>query len=343
MNRHLLLPLAALCLMAAACAQGTTDSTGQAASEYLSLWMEKYHPGITATDGIYILEDTPGSGDLFDSENDYVYASSTIRSLSGAISSSTEESIAKQLGTYVLGNYYGPKYQMVGEGYSYAGVDALLKGMRIGGTRTAVIPAWLLTTARYGTVQEYLDACSKSTSLIYTVTLKGQTDDIDQHEQDSLSRYVQRVYGDIEPTLYITEEDEEMEGIFYFLSDTAPFEGKAEFPRDTTLHLDYTGRLLNGQIFDTTDEIVAKDAGIYKESKTYDPVSITFAEKYTDIKMGDSSSMVNGFKGGLSLLRWVGQKAIILFTSPQGYGADGNGNVIPAYSPLIFELEIVED
>ena len=63
MNRKLILMMAAACLLAGACAKKQASTTGQDAQEYIQLWMEKYHPGITPNkDGLYILSETPGNG-----------------------------------------------------------------------------------------------------------------------------------------------------------------------------------------------------------------------------------------------------------------------------------------
>ena len=335
--------LAALALFAIGCTEENLPSAGETAREYLKLWMDKYHPGISATpDGLYVLEETVGKGSLWTSEEAYSYLDVTVRKLDGTISSTTDMKLAQQLGTYSVGNYYGPKYLLTGEGNSYAGVDALLSGMRIGGTRTAVVPAWMLTTSRYSTQQEYLDAAaSTSVSLIYTLSLKGQTNDVEATELDSLTRYVYSNYMQARPVSYI--EDEDPDGTFFFLSNASQFESAGATKRGDTDSgtINYTGRLLNGQVFDTTVEKVAKDAGIYDSSKTYAPVSITFASEWDSVSMGESTSLINGFKGGLFLMQYPGEKAVVLFTSSHGYSSSGSGSTIPGWSPLIFELELV--
>ena len=61
--------------------------------------------------------------------------------------------------------------------------------------------------------------------------------------------------------------------------------------------LNYTGRLLNGQVFDTTIADTAKVHGIYDPTRTYEPVQINWADKATDITMGESETAVkDGFK-----------------------------------------------
>lgn len=342
MNKTILIPLAAACLLAGSCAKQTVSTTGQHAKEYIQLWMEKNHPGVAAdANGLYVISDKAGSGEQWDDANPYVLVSSTIRTLDGTISSTTSEELARQLGTYSKSAYYGPKYQYVGSGYSYAGVDAMLQGMRIGGTRTAVIPAWMLTSSRYKTQQEYIDNCSGSTHFIYEITLEGQTQDPNADEIVRLRNYVLKQYGVIESTSY--DEEAEPDNSFFFVSDVSGFNEEDALSTTATVKINYTGKRLDGTIFDTTLEKVAKDAGIYSSQRTYEPQSVTFSEKYSDISMGGSSSLVAGFKGGLSLMKWKGQKATVLFTSKHGYAASGSGSAIPGYAPLIFELEILND
>ena len=140
---------AAVCLLAAGCAKNDTINTGEKAQEYLKLFIEKYYPYVTPNEyGLYVLEETPGTGSVWTDDVPYVYARTTIRDLGGTITSTTEEKVAQQLGSYTKGNYYGPKYQEIGKEKSNAGLDALLKGMHVGGTRKAIIPSWLLTTSR---------------------------------------------------------------------------------------------------------------------------------------------------------------------------------------------------
>lgn len=352
-NKYIIL-LGALPLMAAhGCIKEDSTSNATYQKQYLQLWIDTYHPGVSQnSDGLYILEDIPGKGATIEwGENDeYVYADVTIRTLDGTISSSTDIQIARQLGTYDKKNgvYYGPRFYKIGEGSSYAGVDALYHGMKLGGTRTAVIPSWMITTSRYNTQQEYLNnLSSNSAHLIYTVTPRMQCEDPSMVELDSLKKYVNAHYGDLPSVSY--KDDEAANGTFYFLSDISDVEkddtsGEPLKRTSTaTATLNYTGRLLNGQVFDTTIEKVAKDAGIYNSGKTYSPVSITFAEKWSEISLGGSTGLIDGFKGALSQMNYQGEKAVALFTSTHGYGESGDSQTgkIPGYSPLIFELELV--
>ena len=344
---RILLPAAVL-LTAAGCAKETTQSTGEKSREYIRQWIERNYPGLESDQwGVYILEDQEGTGDLWDKEKTYSNIASTVRTIDGKVSTNTIEQMAKQLGTYAWGNYYGPVYYSTGQGSGYAGVEYLLTGMKIGGTRTALIPSWLVTADRYDSMQQYINACGSSVHLLYTVTLEGQCKDILQMEKDSLRAYVTRHYGADQKSSHF--QADMTDSLFYFVSDTTAFKGWDQRDDNATLKLNYTGRLLNGQVFDTNVKQSALDAGIYSPSKTYEPVEVVMSSAYSSITMGGSSSLITGFQGALYKMHWAGQKATALFVSNLGYAASGGQDaagtsyVIPPYSPLLFELELLEE
>lgn len=334
--------LAAATALIAGCAQEKTISTGEQAQEYLGLLMSKEYPDIQPDQwGIYILEDVPGTGSEWTSDMPYSNLRSTIRSIDGTILSTTEASVTQQLDqdSYKPYNYYGPRYQYTPEGTGYAGLEYLLGGMKIGGRRKAVIPAWLITTSRYGSKKEYIDACTISTHLIYDIILDGQCADVQQNEIDILRDYVTAKYG--ADQLSCTYKSDQKERTFYFISDTTAFNAEDKRADDASLTLKYTGRRLDGQAFDTNDLAMAMKEGLYVKEKTYENATIQFSSDYSSISMDGSSSLVDGFKGGLYKMHWVGQKATVLFVSDLGYSSSGSGDRIPPYASLIFELELV--
>lgn len=343
MNKSILLLSTVLILLAAGCAKSGGNTTGKDAQLRIGEWMKKYHPGIQPNaDGLYILEDEPGTGELLDGETfPYVKIRGTIRTLDGTISSTTEEEVARQLGTYKYGNYYGPKYQYLGENYSYAGLDALLGGMRLGGRRKAVIPAWMLTTSRYSSQEGYLNACTSSTHLIYDITPISQILDAETDCINRVKSYVSLNYPGTESVSYV--DGAEADDSFFFISDVSAFKEEDKLANESSVQINYTGKLLDGTVFDTTIRKVAVDARIDSDDKTYEAQSVTISSTYSDVTMGDSSSLINGFKGALSLMHWKGQKAVAVFSSAHGYGSTGSGNVVPSYEPLIFEIEILAD
>jgi FKBP-type peptidyl-prolyl cis-trans isomerase len=93
--------------------------------------------------------------------------------------------------------------------------------------------------------------------------------------------------------------------------------GAADLVAGKVAKLKYTGRLLNGFVFDSN-------------------VNKTDSLNYT---VGGTNNYVQGFKIGVDKMR-LGEKATFIFPSGLGYGNKAQ-NSIPAYSPLIFEIEIV--
>lgn len=344
MNKFLkVLAFLAVPALFAGCAQEKTSSTGEEAQEYLDLYMATEYPGLQPDKwGIYIIQETPGTGIEWSADYPYSYFRSTVRYLDGTIISSTEASIAQQLDetSYKTYNYYGPRYQNTTEGNGTAGLQYLLEGMRMGGTRKAVMPSWLLVTSRYDTKEEYINACTSSSHMIYEITLEGQCKDIAQHEIDELRAYVTAHYGESQKSFeYLSDQ---AEGSFYFVSDSTGFKEEDKRADDATLYLTYTGRRLDGQAFDTNDQATALKEGLFVPEKTYEKSAIKFSGTYSSITMDGSSSLIDGFKQGLYKMHWAGQKATVLFVSDLGYSSTGSGVLIPPYAPILFELELSE-
>lgn len=95
-------------------------------------------------------------------------------------------------------------------------------------------------------------------------------------------------------------------------------DGAADLIAGKVAKLKYTGRLLNGYVFDSN-------------------VSRTDSLNYT---VGGTNSLVQGFATGVAKMR-LGEKATLIFPSGLGYGRTGSGNKIPGESSLIFDIEIV--
>jgi FKBP-type peptidyl-prolyl cis-trans isomerase FkpA len=99
-----------------------------------------------------------------------------------------------------------------------------------------------------------------------------------------------------------------------------------------TVMVNYTGRLLNGQMFDSSIEADAKAGGVHQPGRPYEPLPVVLGEH----------RVIPGWEEGLALLN-EGSKAKFLVPSKLGYGEQGMGNgAIPPYATLVFDLEIVK-
>lgn len=321
-------------ILVCSCAKNVKTGANDDNKRFLDAWMEVNHPGINASGlGIFILEDEEGTGAEV-TDNGYAIVEYTSTDLDGNISAYTSAEVAKQIGTYDSTYFYGPTVWLTKDETIQAGLQDALVGVKVGTRRKVVIPSWLMTYSSYATAEEYLSKSADYSNTIYDFTVTDFVLDINDWEINNMKEYMAVNYGGYDTFVNDTTG-------FYYKRLELPETDKA-FGTDTTIYINYTGKLLNGLVFDTTDEETAKNHGLYSAGKDYAPVSIKWGEKHSDITMGTSaSSVVPGF----SLTLWhmkPGEKGVGIFYSPLGYGYSGSGSSIPGYSPLVFEIEIVD-
>lgn len=105
-----------------------------------------------------------------------------------------------------------------------------------------------------------------------------------------------------------------------------------EAPADgDSLMVNYTGYLLDGRVFDTSVEQVARDNNMYNASRPYGPYPIKLA--YSDV--------IIGWHYALAQMK-EGEKATALLPSIYAYGPSGRPPTIGANTVLVFDLELVE-
>ncbi|MCR5003609.1 MAG: FKBP-type peptidyl-prolyl cis-trans isomerase [Bacteroidales bacterium] len=333
-----ILSTAAFALLSVACAKEADEEKNASSKRYFDAWMsvnegKTFNVLYRTAKGAYIIEEEEGTGEtlIYDSEDTcYVFVDYTEYDLEGNVKNNTRKVVSQQNGDYVETNFYGPTVWLRGPDYIYAGIDDVFEGMKVGGRRKAIIPGWLLAYGDYDTEEEYIKNCTGD-DRIYDITLAGTCSNITTWELDSLERYVNKNMDAIDSTAY---------GI-YCQTLIEPTD-TTTLPTDTTVYINYVGKLLNGQIFDTNIKKVAIDAGIFSSSTTYEPTLVTLSEDYTDYTMGDDeNSMIDGFAYAISQMHEY-EKIRCVFYSGRGYSYSGSGNKIPAYSPLMFEIELVD-
>ena len=324
--------LSAAILLAGACAKAPSPGKNDATKRFFDAWTLVNYPNAPKTGlGSVIIEDVAGTGSLIGTSEDtpFVYCTFTATDLSNNITSSTDKKIAQQLGTYSESTYYGPRILSRAAGRVNSGVIEMMQTMRVGGTRTAAIPGWLMTTDSYETEEEYLKNAT-GTEAIYTLHILEGIQDITKWEVDSLVRYMRRHYPGVDSTAYG----------YYYIRTAEPLDTNA-FDNGATLYLNYTGRILNGQVFDSTVEDTTKRYRIYNETKTYEPMSVSLpAESGAEVTTSSGGSLISGFSKCIKTMR-AGEKGICIFYSGLGYGLSGSGSQIPGISPLMFEIHML--
>jgi FKBP-type peptidyl-prolyl cis-trans isomerase FkpA len=96
--------------------------------------------------------------------------------------------------------------------------------------------------------------------------------------------------------------------------------------------VNYTGRLMDGKVFDTSLADTAKQHGIHNPERTYEAI---------EFKVG-VGQVIQGWDEGIMYLR-QGSKARLFIPSTLAYGSQGVGNgLIPANAVLMFDVELLD-
>jgi FKBP-type peptidyl-prolyl cis-trans isomerase len=108
--------------------------------------------------------------------------------------------------------------------------------------------------------------------------------------------------------------------------------GKGANPKPgNTVKVHYTGRTLEGKIFDTSIAEVAQKNNMYDARRRYEPLEFRIGE----------GGMIEGFEEGVKLLK-KHAKAHLFLPSVLAYGEAELSSHIKAHSNLIFEVELVD-
>lgn len=93
--------------------------------------------------------------------------------------------------------------------------------------------------------------------------------------------------------------------------------------------INYTGRTIEGKMFDTSREADAKEGGIYMSGREYSPLTYTVG----------AQPLIKGWEEGVQG-QPAGTELTLVIPSEMAYGARGAGNDIQPYTPLVFDLTI---
>lgn len=379
--------ISAAVLLAVSCAKERGTSTNEDARRYFEAWVavqSKAHPEYMwkkAGSGIYILEDSQVENGEVVTDKAYVMVEYTCTDLDGNVIGTSHEDLSHKTGiNYDKSYYYGPVTWTNSDAALNVGVRDIISGMTIGGTRKAVVPSWLATSTRYATEEEFIANVTDGSDYIYEIKIADATDDILNYQCDEMDRYWKQNIQGLDPDSDGAAENAPYTGpdgvqyqecwdtsytgfLFrqYFNTLETGEDGSPAmtFEEDSTILINYTGRRLDGQVFDTTIADTAKVHNIYNPAKTYAPVEVKWSNDSTAITLGESGDLINGFKSMLKHLHneeagtdnegkpvegfSAGETATAIFYSSLGYGYSGSGSAIPGYAPLRFDITVVKE
>ena len=337
--------LSAAVIFTTSCARLVTEGANENIKRYLDAWLEvnTISKDSKIGRGVYVMEyDQIHENGLTVQSNGYAIVEYKILDLQGNITDGTNWETADQLGTLVPGNYYGPQVWTTTPETIRAGLLDGIMGMKLQERKKFLVPAWLMSYQNYETEEEYFEETSDASTTIFDVKVVDFTMDINEwqfvkmiREFNKDSFYNGRFKGtSMEDTVGVSY------GMFYkTITEVAAEEA---FKSDTTIYINYVGKLVDGHVFDTNIRKVALDNDLPIEGRTFAPVSIQWSEEYSGIRMNDSE-VIPGFSKTLMQMAKLrkGSKGLGMFYSELGYSYSGTSS-IPGYAPLIFEIEFVD-
>jgi len=149
--------------------------------------------------------------------------------------------------------------------------------------------------------------------------MKAQTDKLKGEEPAKIQKYI------ADNKLSVTKT---AEGLNYVITK----QGSGPMPVDgDTVLVNYVGKQVSGKIFETSIKEEAIKAKLpINPMNPYQPIHVVIGQ----------AGMIAGWEIGLKLLN-KGAKATFIIPSDLGYKDQGNGPTIGPYTPLVFDLELV--
>ena len=316
LNKIVCLAVVAVSLFS--CAEEKEESERSIHERILGAYVKEEYPNAQVLpSGLVVIETQEGTGKTLNNR-EAGYFEYTTRSLSNEVVETTDEQLAREIGTFAHTNYYGPKMFETGYKSTYKGLEEIMVGMKIGGKAKFILPPWLSVTGNNGNRWE------ESNSLIYEIELKEVISVIDSWEADTMRRYAATHYPGLD-TL----------SSHFYLKKLNNIQHKDTL-ESATLNVRYIGRLLDGWVFDTNIADTAKKYGIYDPENDYNALEFKWNDDLET--MEKDNSMVRGFCMALKEMNY-GDIAFTMFGSKYGYDYRGKSPIGP-YQPLIFWLEV---
>ena len=157
--------------------------------------------------------------------------------------------------------------------------------------------------------------------LSFAIKINGvrKQEDMPEYEREKIDKYLK----DNNLTAKTTES-----GLSYVIEK----EGTGAIPKKgDTISVKYTGKLLNGTVFDTSVEEVAKSNNVFNPGRQYVPLRFPLGVQ----------PMIKGWEEAMYLMK-EGTVAKLLIPSQLGYGERGSGRQISPYATLLFEIELTK-
>ncbi len=252
--------------------------------------------------GLYYIPVREGYG-AKPSAGDWVIIRYTARTIFDKVFDTTDEDVALRNNIHSRNQIYGDKRVDL-ESIKVSGLKEGLIMTREGGAATLIIPSHLgFGSKGTGIVAPY-------TTLIYDFELVKVIDDPAAYEKEMIEKYLES-YADSTHLVVTSRES----GLYYI--ELAQGTGDDHPDEEDMVDVYYLGTLTDGRVFDTN----------IGGSVFSFPIGVEAA--------------IPGFDEGVRLMKPEGRSRIIV-PSELAYGEHGSGEMIPGYTPLVFDIELIE-
>jgi len=313
-RKNILLFLISFLLFAVACDRVVDDPISDEMAR-LQAWLQVNNITTTPTaSGLYFIDSKDGNG-LTPKDSNFVEISYEVRDLDGNLYETTNDTVAKFYDIFSATKHYVPSYsQYLTNVSSLKGLVEGLGMMKEGGKAKLIIPSKI----GYGAGTYGIPAYK---TIIYDLELKKVVLDPKTYEKDSISSYLSHHPG------FTSFND----SLYY--KKTKEGTRQCVVAKDSVVEVYYVGKFLDGFVFDTNIDSIARKNNIYSSSKTYDAMSFTVG----------SDSYTAGFN--LAVQKMIeGEEATFIIPSFNMYGKTGQAGSttsIPPYATLIFDIKLV--
>jgi len=263
--------------------------------------------------GIYIISQNPGSGRGI-VKGDFVKINLTVTSIE-------EKKIFSTL------DQNRPITFEYGKPFDTKGFDEAIATMKKGSKATILVPSAMGFGEQGKKDMNGKDIITPYSPVVYDIEVldlktKAENDKAVKDEEAAKKKAAAEAVTK-EPTLiqqYIKDNKITAKPIasgLYYIEKVAGKGAKAKAGNKVKVH--YTGKLMNGKVFDSS---------LTKKPAT--PFEFTLGQ----------GQVIPGWDEGISMMS-AGGKATLIIPSKLGYGERGAGADIPAYSPLVFDVELI--
>lgn len=353
--------LVSVSLLLSSCAKEVSENSLEVSKTSWSKWIAHFietHPDQDikplGEDGVYaeVLKTAPVDAVSVEVGN-WVRINYTGRSMEGDVFVTRDSMTAAQQGTVTLFTHYVPQYVLIAGNSAYSGIPygqyLAIKSMKQGEKLRVYIPSYLAygsSGTSFSKGYQGQNPLLAGSNVTMEIELVEVIKDITEFENKNVEKRAQTDWGltvkDTVKTNFYIQRFDPTQG-FNPVPDPAFDPMKAldpdfdpDFVRDSITvdsmaKIYYIGRFLDGFVFDTNIDSVAK--------RLWDDNT---ARKVLSFRPKDGG-YIEAFNLAIPTMVY-NQCARFVFTSKYGYGVNGSSEgktVIQPYSPLIFEIYIL--